>query len=319
MMSCVASTEGQVIEGLITQLRAAGVIHDVDNARLMTEGMQHLILVIDDELIARFPRNVDARRALRDEHRVLSHLGRHVSAPLPQTVAWTEDFFVYRMLRGEPITRAALARLDRRRCDRLIDDVADFLADMHSAPLPDEIPASPASKPPAAWLGLRDRANLVVTPLLWRHQREWLGSLFRPIETGELSFDFAPAMIHGDLGSYHLLHDPSSALLTGILDFGVAGRGDPAVDLGCLLCVWGERWASGLVRRYPQLADLADRARFIAHALPVEWAVIGLEQDQPDMLVAHLGHAAADLSESGAPFMSAEHTRPTITPRRRPN
>lgn len=200
----------------------------------------------------------------------------------------------------------------------MIDDVADFLADMHSAPLPDEIPASPATKPQAAWLALRDRANQAVTPLLWRHQREWLASLFRPIETGELSFDFAPAMIHGDLGPYHLLHDPSSALLTGILDFGVAGRGDPAVDLGCLLCVWGERWANGLVRRYPQLADLADRARFIAGALPVEWAVIGLEQDQPDMLVAHLGHAAADLGELGAPFLSAEHTGPPITPRQRP-
>lgn len=317
MKSFVASNESQVIAALLTKLRDAGVIQDVGGARLITAGMQHLVLVVNDELIARFPRNVDARRALREEHRVLLHLSKHVSAPLPQSVARSEDFVVYRMLRGEPVTRAALARLDRRRCDRLIDDVADFLAAMHTAPLPDEFPASPATKPPTAWLALRDRANLAVRPLLWRHQREWLASLFRPIETGELSFDFAPAMIHGDLGPYHLLHDPGSALLTGVLDFGVAGRGDPAVDLGCLLCVWGERWASGLVRRYPQLAHLADRARLIAGALPVEWAVIGLEQDQPGMLLAHLGHAAVDVGELGAPFLSAEHTDPPITPHQR--
>ena len=295
----MASTDRHLIDGLITKLRDVGVVHNVGEVRLITDGMQHLVLVIDEELVARFPRNGDARRALTDEYGVLAHLRKHVSAPVPQPIARTEEFIVYRWLPGEPITRAALARLDRPQRDRLIDDVGQFLAEMHSAPLPPKVRASPATKSRSAWLALRDRAEQVVTPLLWRHQQAWLASLFHPVETGELSFDFVPAMIHGDLAPYHLLHDPGAGRLTGILDFGVTGRGDPAVDLACLLCVWGERWAQRLVRLYPQLADLADRARFIAAALPVEWAVIGLEKDQPDMLVAHLGHVASDLSEPG--------------------
>jgi aminoglycoside 2''-phosphotransferase len=295
----VASTDRHLIDGLITKLRDAGVVHTVGQVRLITDGMQHLVLVIDEELVARFPRTGDARRALTEEDGVLAHLREHVSAPLPQPIAWTEEFVVYRWLPGEPITRAALTHLNRPQRDRLIDDVGQFLAEMHSAPLPPEIQASPATKSRSAWLALRDRADQVVTPLLWRHQQAWLASLFHPVETGELSFDFVPAMIHGDLAPYHLLHDPGTARLTGILDFGVAGRGDPAVDLACLLCVWGQRWVQGLARPYPQLAGLADRAEFIAAALPVEWAVVGLEQDQPGMLVAHLGHAATDLGEPG--------------------
>lgn len=100
MKSFVASNESQVIAALLTKLRDAGVIQDVGGARLITAGMQHLVLVVNDELIARFPRNVDARRALREEHRVLLHLSKYVSAPLPQSVARSEDFVVYRMLRG---------------------------------------------------------------------------------------------------------------------------------------------------------------------------------------------------------------------------
>ena len=296
------ATERQTIDGLLSLLRDAGAIQEVREARLITDGMQNLVLVIDEALVARVPRDADGRRALTEEHQLLAHLTNHVSVPLPQLVASTDQFAVYRLLRGEPITRGALARLDRQHSERLVDDVAEFLAEMHSAPIAHGLRASPATKSRSAWLEVRDRAEKALKPLLWRHQREWLDGLFRPVENGELSFDFSPAVIHGDLASYHLLHDPVTARLTGVLDFGVSGRGDPAVDLACLLSVWGERWATGLARRYPQLADVADRARFLAAALPVEWAVIGLDQGKQDMLVAHLGHTAADLGEWGAPF-----------------
>jgi aminoglycoside 2''-phosphotransferase len=302
----VAPTEQQTIDGLVSMLRQAGAIDEVREARLITDGIQNLVLVIDAELIARVPRDIGGRRALTEERHLLAHLTDHVSAPLPKPIAWTEEFAVHRMLPGEPITRRALARFGRLDCDRLIDEVAQFLAELHSAPLGEGVRPSPATKSKAAWLDLRDRATETLSPLLWRHQREWLDDLFRPVLDGKLSFEFEPATIHGDLASYHLLHDPVTARLTGILDFGVSGRGDPAVDLACLLSAWGEGWATGLARGYPELADVADRARFVAAALPVEWAVIGLEQNKPDMLVAHLGHVATDLGEWGSRFGQAQ-------------
>lgn len=295
----MAPTEGQEIERLLTMLRRAGIVGDIGDARLVTDGMQNVVLIIDDELVARVPRTGDGRRSLVEEHRLLAHLSEHLSVPLPVPITDREDFAVHRLLRGEPITRAALGRLEGRRRDLLIDDVAQFLVELHAAPVGDDVRASAATKPLSAWLELRERAAETVMPLLWRHQREWLSELFRPVETGELSLEYAPVIIHGDLAPYHLLYEPGSARLTGVLDFGMAGWGDPAVDLACLLCVWGERWATGLVRRYPELAEMADRARFMAAALPLEWALTGLEQRQPDLLVAHLGHAAMDLGQPG--------------------
>ena len=131
----MAPTERQTIDGLLSMLRDAGAIQEVREARLITDGLQNLVLVIDEELVARIPRDADGRRALTEEHQLVAHLRNHVSSPLPQLVASTEELAVYRMLQGEPITRGALARLDRLHCERLVDDVAEFLAEMHSAPI----------------------------------------------------------------------------------------------------------------------------------------------------------------------------------------
>jgi aminoglycoside 2''-phosphotransferase len=117
-----------------------------------------------------------------------------------------------------------------------------------------------------------------------------------------LSFGHVPTLIHGDLAPYHVLHDADTGRVTGVLDFGVAGVGDPAVDLGCLLAVWGERFTGGLARHWPQAAELLARARVLAALMPVEWAVIALETGDPAMAVAHIGHAALDIAPAGTPL-----------------
>jgi aminoglycoside 2''-phosphotransferase len=109
-------------------------------------------------------------------------------------------------------------------------------------------------------------------------------------------------VIHGDLAPYHVLHDPQSDELTGILDFGVAGLGDPAVDFGCLLSVWGEKYTAGLTRTWPATVGLADRERLVALTLPLEWAVAAVETNDADIGVAHLGHLAFDVGRIGSSF-----------------
>jgi len=150
---------------------------------------------------------------------------------------------------------------------------------------------------------LCQRAELVVAPLLWNHQRQWLDELFTAIEA--VSFAHIPSLIHGDLAPYHLLHDPESGQLTGVLDFGVAGLGDPATDLACLLSVWGERFAGRLAHQWPAALELIDRARLVAMALPLEWAVMAIDTNAADMAVAHIGHLAVDVAPLGTAFGSA--------------
>ena len=206
------------------------------------------------------------------------------------------------MLHGVVTSRRALGSLERRARERLLDDVGQFLAELGTSAVP-SFAASAATTSLNRMRVLRERADRLVVPLLWTHQRQWLDELFTEFEA--VPFAHTPSLIHGDLAPYHLLHDPESGRLMGVLDFGVAGLGDPATDLACLLSVWGERFAGRLAHQWPAAFDLIDRARLVAMALPLEWAVIAVETNAADMAVAHIGHLAVDVAPVGTPFGSA--------------
>lgn len=295
-------TGPSALDDLVARVIGSGAVSEVRSARVVTDGLQHLVVILDEELVARFPRNDQAIESLRCEARLLTHLAGRVAAPLPVPVHVQESFSLHRMLHGVVTSRQALGSLPGRARDRLVDDVGQFLAELGASTVP-TLATSEATTSLDRMRVLRQRADRLVAPLLWNHQRQWLDELFASIE--EVSFTHAPSLIHGDLAPYHLLHDPESGRLTGVLDFGVAGLGDPATDLACLLSVWGERFAGRLAHQWPAAFELIDRARLVAMALPLEWAVVALETSAADMAVAHIGHLAVDIAPLGTPFGSA--------------
>ena len=298
--SDVAGPDASALDDLVARVIDSGAVSEVRRARLVTDGSQHIVVVLDEDLVARFPRNDQAIESLRGEARLLTHLAGRVSVPLPVPVHVDESFTLHRMLHGVVTSRRALGSLQQRARERLLDDLGQFLAELGTSAVPD-LATSVATTSLDRMRVLRERADRLV-PLLWNHQRLWLDELFTELEA--VSFAHAPSLIHGDLAPYHLLHDHESGQLTGILDFGVAGLGDPATDLACLLSVWGERFAGRLAHQWPAAFDLIDRARLVAMALPLEWAVIALETNSADMAVAHIGHLAVDVAAVGTPFGS---------------
>jgi aminoglycoside phosphotransferase (APT) family kinase protein len=70
-------------------------------------------------------------------------------------------------------------------------------------------------------------------------------------------------LIHGDLGAEHVLVDGDR--ITGVIDWGDAAIGDPAVDHGRLM------------RDLGPIAGGGDRARFYAVCTAIEDLAFGLE------------------------------------------
>jgi aminoglycoside 2''-phosphotransferase len=115
------------------------------------------------------------------------------------------------------------------------EQLGRFLLTLHSQPMEDETRARlPLTRAPcrrADWLDIRHRVQERVYPLLLVHQRQWAEGLFDSVPGDEREFDYRPVLIHGDLGPYHILFDRASRRVSGIIDFGTAGLGDPATDL----------------------------------------------------------------------------------------
>jgi aminoglycoside 2''-phosphotransferase len=140
-------------------------------------------------------------------------------------------------------------------------------------------------------------------PFLWAHQKTWVRRLFEPLLRGQIPLQYEPVLIHGDLGVYHILYDPTLQRINGVIDFGTAGLGDAAIDYACIIQALGESFLQRLARFYPLITGALDRAHFRAGALELEWALHGIRSNDPSWWLAHIG-GARDAMPVGTPWSS---------------
>jgi aminoglycoside 2''-phosphotransferase len=279
----------------------------INSSYLNQDGIVNDIVVINDQLIARFPKNAQARERLARESRVLELVRERVEMPVPQYEYQAEDIVIYRMLTGEPLTREVIFRQDEAVQDVLAEQLALFLSQLHTIPreLVEQraIGASEAVRSLEDWSVMFDDVQRELFPFLWAHQKTWVRQLFAPVLDGQINLRYEPALIHGDLGVYHILYDPIRRRINGIIDFGTAGLGDPASDYACLIQALGERFLQRMARFYPAITSALDRARFRAGALELEWALHAIRSNDASWWLAHIG-GARDVMPLGKPWAS---------------
>ena len=95
------------------------------------------------------------------------------------------------------------------------------------------------------------------------------------------SFDGPVRFIHNDLSPDHLLVDPTTGELAGILDWTDATLGDAARDFVVFVAAHGWRFADEVIRHYPHPVDQGFRERldYMARLLSVMWLAESLEQE----------------------------------------
>ncbi|HEX9915916.1 MAG TPA: phosphotransferase, partial [Candidatus Bathyarchaeia archaeon] len=76
--------------------------------------------------------------------------------------------------------------------------------------------------------------------------------------------------------SDHILHDPATGDLTGVIDWGDSCAGDPAYDITGLLADYGLAFAEAVVAAKGDPAEYLERAGFYARNIGVHQALHGL-------------------------------------------
>jgi len=229
-------------------------------------GYDYLVAIADGELVFRFPRRSGVEETLEREIALLPLLADALPVAMPrfEHVARDPVFFVaYPLIDGEP----------------LLDDdpegVREFLSRLHAL----DAEVLPLERP--VWVDEYvercERFARDVLPLLDVDERSLARNLFAEAQT---LTGFDPVPIHADLLPEHMrCHD---GRLVGVIDWGDACVGDPALDYAWLLNEPFSDWDVD--------ADLRRRARFHYRLEPWVWAHYGLVTHQP-------GHVHAGLAE----------------------
>ncbi|OYQ18743.1 hypothetical protein CHR90_10820 [Elstera cyanobacteriorum] len=259
-----------------------------DELRANTDGTAADVLHINGTWVLRQARQdaaaFDRETALLT--RLAARLPPALAALLPVPKVSGPGWHLCRHLPGVPSSRQSLAALSPQARGRFFNGFSTLLAGVHTSPEGDYAAATPHS--PDQWAAVRAEAEARLFPLLSPALAADLRAALAEIGASPLAMN-GPALIHDDLHPAHILHDPATGALTGLLDFGRSGRGDAAVDLAGLLYNWGQATLRAL--DYPGLADLLPRARRLARTYELQWALEGLRHNDPRWFLYALGAA----------------------------
>jgi len=258
------------------------------------EGLVNDVLLVNDTWVIRFTKTGWGKELMDLEVQLMRFLQTRLSLKVPFPEKHEEGVLVYRLLEGIDFLKKTWEETDEAHQQALADQIGRFLRELHGITTENldwEVPLTLAPVTRETWLDIHQRVEEKVNPLLLPHQIHWIEDLFESALAIPDFFDFEPALIHGDLAPYHILYLPEEQRLNAILDFGISGMGDPATDLGNLICNYGESLVKRIRSQYPMYDDLLPRARFYAQALEVQWVLLGVESGENYWFTAHLGGA----------------------------
>lgn len=281
-------------ESFLIRIREIMPELEIKDHRLNQDGLINDVVIVNNELVFRFAKTEKYAEYMDIELNILDLVRGRLGVEVPTPIYRGEGAAVYPFLSGSPLNREDILSANAENQARLAKQLGTCLHGLHSTDISNagwEIPGTPAPVTRERWLDIQGRVKEKVYPLLLKHQIQWADKLFASVLDEPSMFDYPKALIHGDLASYHILHDSKSGNITGVIDFGVAGIGDAASDLGSLITAYGESFVSKMAAGYPSMDTLMKRARFYAQSIELQWVLLGLESGETFWFTAHIGNA----------------------------
>jgi aminoglycoside 2''-phosphotransferase len=270
---------------------------DISSVEYNDRGQNSDIVVINSQFIFRFPRYAHALQWLKTETAVLRSIQGHVALAVPVATfvkldpeVVGEAFVSYRKIPGEPLWRETFHALSSERTvDLLAEQLATFLSALHTIPHEQLAPCGlPRVDTREAWMDMYLRIQEKLFRFMRPDAREWAVNHFETFLAAAGNLKYEPAFRHGDFGPTNILFDQKTQRITGILDFGSCGLGDPAVDFAGLLSGYGEGLLARCGRHYPEIDKARERIRFYRGTFALEEALFGVENDDEAALRAGL-------------------------------
>jgi aminoglycoside phosphotransferase (APT) family kinase protein len=253
---------------------------DLQRLEYLGSGWEFDAYLTADSWVFRFPRRAWCERLFESErlvHELVSPVLRpSVAIPNVELMGEPNQGFPYRFAGHRFICGVPADQVNPSVDPTLAKGIGRALAAIHSIPEADARAAGVVEldmeeEGRLEWLqrGLEYASGLrgidpTIDPAL-----DWAGrvSLPSPHYEGQLRF------IHHDLSPEHLIVDPDTGELAGILDWTDAILGDPARDLAALVACRGWSFAEAVLRDYdaPVGAGFRERVSFMARLLTVIW------------------------------------------------
>jgi aminoglycoside phosphotransferase (APT) family kinase protein len=212
---------------------------DVHELRLLGEGWDAMVWLVNGRWVFRFPRRSVVIQGLENEIRYLHRLADRLPLPIPTpthvgrpSAAFAWPFYGAPFLPGRELADAALDDAARVALGR---PLGEFLRALHALELDGALPTDPVRRADMTYrvAKTRERLQELEREGLWRaptaaHELLETAATLGPPES--------TAIVHGDLHLRHLLVDEAGRP-SAVIDWIDLSRNDPGVDFVLYWCV----------------------------------------------------------------------------------
>jgi len=252
-------------------------------------GQNNDVLIVNKSLVFRFPKYKNGIIQLRRETAILKYIKGIVSTPIPNPIYQSFEegepvkvFTGYKLIDGVPLWKESLTDVKSvELVKRLAKQLVSFLVELHS------ISGEKASRdlklkvrnPSEEMYNLYDKIQNTLFPFIRNDAQKEISQSFETFLTGKAISNLDITLIHGDFGASNILWNPETSMISGIIDFGGSGLGDPAYDFAGILSSYGEEFFEMCINLYPNGNEISERVKFYKSTFALQEALSGIEND----------------------------------------
>ncbi|MBT2216396.1 phosphotransferase [Virgibacillus dakarensis] len=258
-------------------------------------GQNNSVFIINQSFVFRFPKYKAGIDRLLDETKILELVRGYSSQPIPEPIYQSFDelevgkvFVGYPMIPGLPMWNEQLKQIGSDLEQKKLSlQLVNFLIQLHAVSEKEVKKLLPSQS-----IDLKEeyentykRIQMKLFCYMHTDAKAEVSALFEDFFAAIDEFRFTPTLIHGDFGASNILWDPAKMEITGIIDFGGSGLGDPAYDFAGILASYGHDFFARCIDLYPNGDKVANRAVFYQKTFALQEALHGVENNDNEALV----------------------------------
>lgn len=248
-------------------------------------GQNNDVIIINESIVFRFPKYQKGIESLKQETEILGAIKNTVSIPIPNPIyqsfeEWEAGkvFVGYELIQGSPLWKASFATIDNEEVlKKLASQLVSFLIEIHLISknmLPLE-----ETNPREQMINLYQKIQDKLYPFMSVIAQRQISHSFETFLHSEICLNLNTTLVHGDFGATNILWEPHTKEISGIIDFGGSGIGDPAYDFAGILSSYGEDFYNMCLNLYPNGTEIAERVKFYRSTFALQEALHGVESD----------------------------------------
>jgi len=222
--------------------------------KIITKGWDFIVIILDNKLVFRFPRDKEGKIGLKKEINFLKNFKKHSKITIPdyKYIAKNYSLSGYTLIPGKDMKIWRYRKLTLNQKQILAKQIAKFLSDLHTTPISIMKRYDiKKSDPNESFKHLVKVTKKYILPKLKTKDIILIKNHFKDLKHS-INDKFKSVFVHGDLGADHMLWNKNSI---GIIDFGDIHIGDPAKDFSRLY-KYGPKFVENIYQYYQGQKDI---------------------------------------------------------------